>query len=111
LHQVASFKAAFKGDEAVLQTELNRIENERQEIMQLLSPDHHRKLVDKGLKRLSFSATIAALMIHLSGPLLSLAFRSTPSQARFSQHILIFCVISLQQVRRQPSSFAAPQSS
>ncbi len=64
-HQATSFKAAFQGDAAVLQAELARIENERHEILQLLSPDHHIKLVEKGLKRLSFSATIAALMIHL----------------------------------------------
>ncbi len=64
-YQAASFKAAFQGDAAVLQAELARIDNERHEILQLLSPDHHTKLVEKGLKRLSFNATIAALMIHL----------------------------------------------
>jgi hypothetical protein len=64
-HQAQSFKAAFQGDAAVLQAELARIDNERHEILQLLSPDHHTKLVEKGLKRLSFDATIAALMIHL----------------------------------------------
>jgi hypothetical protein len=64
-HQSASFQAAFTGDDAVLKIELARIENERQEILQLLSPEHHSKLVEKGLKRLSFHATIAALMIHL----------------------------------------------
>ena len=64
-HQSASFEAAFHGDAAALQVELARIESERLEILQLLSPDHHVKLVEKGLKRLSFNATIAALMIHL----------------------------------------------
>lgn len=64
-HQSASFKAAFHGDASLLQVELARIENERLEILQLLSPDHHAKLVEKGLKRLSFNATIAALMIHM----------------------------------------------
>ena len=67
--QSASFKSAFQGDSAVAQAELARIENERHEIQQLLSPDHHRKLMEKGLKRLSFNATIAALMIHMSVPL------------------------------------------
>lgn len=65
LHQSASFESAFRGDAAVLQIELARIESERVEILQLLSPDHHAKLVEKGLKRLSFNATIAALMIHM----------------------------------------------
>jgi hypothetical protein len=64
-HQSSSFEAAFHGDAVILKTELARIENERLEILQLLSPDHHKKLVDKGLKRLSFDATIAALMIHM----------------------------------------------
>jgi hypothetical protein len=48
-----------------LRAELDRIAKEREEIQQLLSPDHHAKLVEKGLKRLSFGATIAALMIHM----------------------------------------------
>jgi hypothetical protein len=65
LHQSASFEAAFHGDSAVLQAELARIQTERVEILQLLSADHHAKLLEKGLKRLSFKATIAALMIHL----------------------------------------------
>jgi hypothetical protein len=64
-HQSTSFEAAFHGDAAILKTELARIESERVEILQLLSPEHHKKLVDKGLKRLSFDATIAALMIHM----------------------------------------------
>ena len=63
--QSASFKSAFQGDSAVAQAELARIENERHEIQQLLSPDHHRKLMEKGLKRLSFNATIAALILSL----------------------------------------------
>ena len=84
-HQAASFKAAFQGDAAVLQAELARIENERHEILLLLSPDHHTKLVEKGLKRLSFNATIAALMIHLYASLGHSFERVLPKQHLFLQ--------------------------